>query len=114
MKAEVIGFCKFGNDKYPEPDYSTLNQKTGAGIKRSIVNFLAEHDILLLPDTHQSEESYGAPVVRLEDGTVYRYECTLRCWGGILADAFGGDYLDYYCNYDRSLEKLPGPELCLD
>jgi len=111
-KWKVVGFCRYFTDEkdylYPDVPYAELSKRDAADIDRAIVNFLADTNTYFLPDQHQAEELYCVPVVENDDGQRYQVTYSLRAWGRIMGEAFGGDYMDYYCS---SLEDHP--EICL-
>jgi hypothetical protein len=120
-KWHVVGFCRYYIDEkdqlYPEPPYGTMDKRDAADIDRAIVNYLADTDTYLVPDQHQSEELHCVPVVENDKGERYQVTFSLRAWGRIMGEAFGGDYMDYYCSFPEDHPgkiKLPDPELFLD
>ena len=105
-KFKVTGFTFWGDSRFLGDDIDENDRPTPrdyADMKRAVVNYLADTDTFFLPEYHQHGE-YGVPVLNDK----YRFECSMRAWGRVLADAFGGDYVEYYCSLGDSYPiKLP-------
>ena len=107
MEAKLIGFTFFGNNKYRDITF-VKNSSKDLVLKCQIelVSKLKSNDIFISGDEHQYAK-WGVPVFEDTNGNRYKYELNLRNWSKILALAFGGNYLDYYCRPKKKNHKTP-------
>lgn len=83
---KVVGWCKW-SDKYR--DWHDVHH-CDDGARLAIMNEIRRNKYKFGGTYHQQGE-FGCPV--MEDGTVYIV--TMRSWGSIMADVWGGDYCEY-------------------
>lgn len=57
-----------------------------------IIEYIKEHGLKFCGDEHQSDNFNGIPL--FNDGTISVY--TMREWGWIMAEVWGGTYIDWY------------------
>ena len=109
MEAKLIGFTFFGNNKYRDITF-VKNSSKDLVLKCQIelVSKLKSNDIFISGDEHQYAK-WGVPVFEdtNDNRYKYKYELNLRNWSKILALAFGGNYLDYYCRPKKKNHKTP-------
>jgi len=92
---KVTGFTHWGDtqftdwDRYKGGDISLFMDSC----ENVLVDYLKATNIKFDPDYHQHGE-FGCPIIN----NTYRLEYSLRGWSNVLARAYGGDYMDYYCS----------------
>lgn len=77
-------------------------------IYQCIIADIKEHGYVFAGDTHQSEKWCGAPTVELDDGRQFHFCASMRAWGHLMSEAWGGNYMDFYMSiFMKDAEVIP-------
>lgn len=58
----------------------------------AVKSYIKEHGLMFYGEDHQTDSFCGVPL--FNDGSVVTY--TMRAWGAMMAEVWGGTYIDFY------------------
>lgn len=98
-KLEFVDFVNFDKFNYDDKNDKKLNRYSREQIEKVLVDYLRKNNIKFSGETHQNGSCHAPMFKDLTTKETFVLCCTLRCWGGYMALAHGGTYMDYYMDY---------------